>query len=109
MVLRSGGVVTVEHMVEVVHSPESERYEIHVDGKLAGFTEAHPRGNGVVLFSHTEVDDAYEGQGLASKLVRGALDDVRSRGERIEVTCSYIKNWLTKHEDYADLVEESAA
>jgi len=95
--------------IEVVHVPEAERYEIRVDGKTAGLTEAHPRGNGVVLFSHTEVDDAYEGQGLASKLVRGALDDVRRRGETIVVTCSYVKGFLEKHPEYADLVAESAA
>ena len=66
--------------VEVVHIPENSRYEIHVDGEVAGFTEAKERDDGVVLFSHTVVDDEYEGQGLASQLVAGALDDIRRRG-----------------------------
>ena len=89
--------------IEVVHIPERERYEIHVDSELAGFTEAHPLADGIVWFSHTEVDDAYEGQGLAEILVRGALDDIRRRGLRIHVTCAYIKRFLAKHDEYDDL------
>lgn len=90
--------------IEVVHVPEAERYEIRVDGKTAGFTEAHPRNDGIVLFPHTVIDDAYEGQGLASKLVKAALDDVRENGLMIHVTCAYIKGWLGKHPEYTDLV-----
>lgn len=90
--------------VEVVHIPENSRYEIHVDGKVAGYTEAKERDDGIVLFSHTVVDDAYEGQGLASQLVTGALDDVRAQGRRIEVTCEYVLGFLTKHEEYLDLL-----
>ena len=94
--------------VEVVHIPEAERYEIHVDGQVAGFTEAHPRGDGVVLFPHTEIDDAFEGQGLASTLVTGALDDIRRRGMRIVVTCPYVRRFLQKHPEYQELVDEAA-
>ncbi len=104
----SCGVVTVEGMsnVEVVHIPENSRYEIHVDGEVAGFTEAKERDDGVVLFPHTVVDDAYEGQGLASRLVSGALDDVRAHGWRIEVTCEYVLGFLEKHPEYKDLIDE---
>jgi uncharacterized protein len=101
-------VVTVEGMsnVEVVHIPENSRYEIHVDGKTAGFTEAKERDDGVLLFPHTVVDDEYEGQGLGSILVAGALDDVRRRGVRIEVTCPYVKHFLEKHPKYRDLLAD---
>ena len=90
--------------IEIVHVPERSRYEIHVDGKVAGITRAKEGDDGVLLFSHTEVDDAYEGQGLASKLVTGALDDVRRRGRKIEVTCEYVEGFLEKHPEYQDLV-----
>ena len=92
--------------VQIVHIPENSRYEIHVDGEVAGFTEAKERGDGVVLFPHTVVDDAYEGQGLASTLVSGALDDVRAHGRRIEVTCEYVLGFLEKHPEYKDLLAE---
>ncbi len=90
--------------VEVVHVPENSRYEIHVDGEVAGFTEAKERSDGVVLFPHTVVDDAYEGQGVAAQLVTGALDDVRAHGRRIEVTCEYVLGFLEKNPEYRDLL-----
>lgn len=93
-------------MIEVRHNADAERYEISVDGDLAGFTVAHPLSEhpGVVLFPHTEIDGAFEGQGLASKLVAGALDDIRARGLTIRATCPYIVGWLPKHPEYEDLL-----
>ena len=88
---------------EVTHNAEAERYEIHVDGTLAGFAEAKPR-DGVVVFPHTEVSEDYEGQGLASQLVTAALEDVRRRGGKIRPTCPYVKRFVQQHTEYADLV-----
>jgi predicted GNAT family acetyltransferase len=94
--------------IKVVHIPERSRYAILVDGEVAGFTLAKEGADGVLLFSHTEVDDTYEGQGLASKLVTGALDDVRAHGRRIEVTCEYVLGFLEKHPEYQDLLADQA-
>jgi predicted GNAT family acetyltransferase len=80
-----------------------ERYEISVDGALAGFTEAHRRGD-VVLFPHTEIFADFEGHGLSGKLVRGALDDVRTRGLKVRATCSVVVAFLDKHAEYQDLI-----
>jgi len=88
----------------VVHNASQERYEIHVGDEVAGFTEAHPQQDGVVLFPHTIVFDAFEGQGLASRLVAGAMDVMRARGLKVRVTCPYILGWLPKHPEYQDLV-----
>jgi uncharacterized protein len=94
--------------IEIVHVPENSRYEIRLDGETVGYTEAKERDDGVVLFSHTEVDDGHEGEGLASKLVAGALDDVRAKGRRIEVTCEYILGFIVKHPKYLDLFAQPA-
>ena len=90
----------------VVNNASQERYEIHIGDETAGFTEAHPRDDGTVMFNHTVVFDAFEGQGVASKLVTGAFDDLRERGLRARVTCPYILGWLSKHPEYQDLVAE---
>ena len=90
-------------MATVVHAPEQSRYEIHVDGHLAGFTQYRDTPD-AVDFVHTEIDDAYEGHGLAGQLARGALDDVRASGRRVIATCPFIKGWIAKHEDYQDLL-----
>jgi predicted GNAT family acetyltransferase len=54
---------------------------------------------------HTEVDLAQEGKGLASTLVRGALDDIRARGGVIVPLCPYVIGFLRRHPDYEDLVD----
>jgi hypothetical protein len=88
----------------VVHNPDKSRYEILVDGVVAGFTEYRPAGDGVLDFVHTEIGDAHEGQGLGGKLARGAMDAVRQGGGHVIATCPFIKGWIEKHPDYQDLL-----
>lgn len=90
-------------MADVRDHPEANRFEILVDGNIAGFVD-YRRDGGVVDLVHTEIDDAYEGQGLGGKLARGALDAVRAEGATVVPTCEFIKGWIDKHEDYQDLV-----
>ncbi|GAA2285639.1 N-acetyltransferase [Streptomyces ruber] len=80
------------------------RYEILADGRLAGVTQYRDRGEQRVFF-HTEIDDAFAGQGLASRLVREAIADVRESGKRIVPVCPYWARFLTKHGEFADLVD----
>ena len=87
----------------ITHNADEKRYEIEVDGILAGFTQAIEDGD-VVTFPHTEIFDQFEGQGLASELVTGALDDVRVRGKKVIATCPYVKRFIDRHPDYADLL-----
>ena len=89
----------------ITHNAEEQRYEIAVDGILAGFSQAVEDGD-VVTFPHTEIFDQFEGQGLASELVTGALDDVRVRGKKVIATCPYVKRFIDKHPDCADLLAQ---
>lgn len=87
---------------------ESEnRYEVYVDGELAGFS-AYELDDKRIVFTHTEVDDRFEGHGVGSKLARAALDDVRAEGtRRVVPRCPFIKSWIEKHPDYSDLVHRA--
>ena len=90
----------------VSDNTEQSRYEIHVDGELAGFAEYKLHGDHVT-FTHTEVDDAYEGQGLGSKLARGALDGARAAGLAVFPACPFIARYIKRHpKAYLDLVPE---
>ncbi|MGW7529617.1 GNAT family N-acetyltransferase [Streptomyces sp. NPDC054783] len=80
------------------------RYEILVDGKRAGLTAYRDRGEQRVFF-HTEVDEAFAGQGLASRLVKEALTDVRESGKRIVPVCPYVAKFLNTHEEFADITD----
>ena len=84
-----------------------EKYEIVVDGggTVAGSTVAvdYDAADGAAqrIFPHTTVDDEYEGRGLASTLVREALEDTVAAGRRIVAVCPYVKNWIDKHREVA--------
>jgi len=83
--------------------PDRHRYEARIGDKLAGYAEYVLRDGGII-FVHTQVDDAFEGQGVGSALARAALDDARARGLAVEPRCPFIRGWIQRHPDYADLV-----
>jgi predicted GNAT family acetyltransferase len=92
--------------VEVRRNDDEGRYEVLADGESAGFTEYHEKP-GLIAFVHTEVDDAYEGQGLGSILIGQALDDARRRGLEVLPFCPFVNAYIQKNPEYADLVPES--
>lgn len=85
---------------QVTDAPERHRYELLVEGRLAGFAAYSDRDQ-VRVFTHTEVDPAYAGQGLASTLVQAALDDVRQRGLRFVAVCPFVRSYLQRHPEQA--------
>lgn len=88
---------------EVKDNPAANRFEIRVGGELAGFAEYRLKP-GQISFTHTEIDDAFSGQGLAGKLVRAALDEIRGRELAVLPFCPFVRGWIAKHPDYVDLV-----
>ncbi|MFI2711561.1 GNAT family N-acetyltransferase [Micromonospora sp. NPDC018662] len=90
----------------VEENPAKHRFEILVDDALAGFTAYLPRGE-VLVFTHTEVDDRYQGQGVGAALIRGTLDQVRARGGRVVPRCPFMATFIERHPDYADLVADA--
>jgi predicted GNAT family acetyltransferase len=88
---------------EVIDVPERHRFEVRVDGRRAGLV-AYRLAPGEITFTHTEIDDAYAGQGLGGALVRSALDTVRDRGLAVLPNCPFVRGWIAKHPEYRDLV-----
>jgi uncharacterized protein len=89
--------------VEVRDHPESKRFEAYVDGELAGFSAYDLTGDTITIM-HTEVDDAYEGQGVGSVMVRQMLDLIQADGElKVTVLCPFVNAWLRRHPEYQDL------
>ena len=91
-------------MVEVRDNESEHRFEIHDDGKLAGFAR-YVRRPGRIFFVHTEVDPAFEGRGLGSQLASAALDATRATGERIVPLCPFIASYVERHPEYAELID----
>jgi uncharacterized protein len=91
----------------VVDNPDERRFEIHLGDELAGFSVYELQDHGRrYAFLHTQVDERFQGQGLASVLVEAALDQVRARGASVLPYCPFVRAWLRRHPDAVDLVPE---
>ena len=88
--------------IRVEDNAAASRYEIYVDDKVGGFAEYHMNGKRIV-FTHTEIGDAYEGHGLGGQLVGYALDDARRRGLTVVPRCPFVRTYIEDHQEYADL------
>lgn len=81
---RIAAVVDGEEVGEVTFAPQ-------------GRGPQHPERDGVYIINHTYVDDRLRGQGIASELVRLAVEEIERRGGRVEATCSYALLWLARN------------
>ena len=89
----------------VIHNGREQRYELRLDGNIVGFAQYRSRP-GLIAFIHTEVDDKFEGQGLASRLISSALDDASEHGLAVLPFCPFVNSYIQRHQEYLDLVPE---
>ena len=89
----------------IIDNPDQHRYEIRVDGELAGFVQYRRRPE-LIAFIHTEIDQRFEGQGLGSKLIAAALDEAREAGIAVLPFCPFVNGYIERHPEYAALVPE---
>jgi hypothetical protein len=87
----------------VSNNPAKHRYELEVDGHVAA--TYYKIADGVITFIHTEVPPELGGKGIGSKLIKGALDQVRTAGLKVIAQCPFVKAYIDKHADYADLLK----
>ena len=90
-------------MTDVINNRAHHRYELEVEGHLA--TEHYKLDGDVITFEHTDVPKELGGKGVGSKLVQGALDQVRASGMKLIADCPFVKAWIGKHPEYKDLLK----
>ncbi len=90
-------------MSDVVDNKAHHRFELAVDGHLA--TALYAVSDGVITFIHTVVPPELGGKGVGSKLIRGALDQVRAGGLKVIAQCPFVKAFIDRHPDYQDLLK----
>ena len=88
---------------DVSNNPAHHRYELAVDGHLAA--TYYEIADGVITFIHTEVPPELGGKGIGSKLIEGALDQVRTDGLKVIAQCPFVRAYIEKHPEYADLLQ----
>jgi len=91
--------------IALADNAAGERYEIRVDGELAGFLTYRLR-SGSIEMEHTEIDEEFEGRGLGSRLIAFALDDARDRGLAVLPFCPFVNDYIRRHGQYLALVPE---
>jgi predicted GNAT family acetyltransferase len=85
-------------------NPDEHRFEIDLgDGSLAFAQYTLPEGK--IMFTHTEVPPAHEGQGIGTMLVRFALASARERGLKVIPICPFFAAYIKKHADEHDLLD----
>ena len=94
---------TVSTLATVHDAPENERFEIEVDGRLAG-AAFYRRTPGRIAFLHTEIEPDFEGQGLGGTLVKEALNTARQEGVDVLPYCPFVRSYIAGHPEYLDLV-----
>jgi predicted GNAT family acetyltransferase len=84
--------------LEVKHNPEAKRFEVQLGEQLA-MVEYMIAGNNMI-FTHTEVPREYEGQGIANRMVKFALDYAVNAGRKIQPLCPIVKLYVERHPEY---------
>jgi predicted GNAT family acetyltransferase len=92
----------------IVDHPAQSRFEVQEGGKVIGFA-AYVQHDGRRIFHHTVVEEAYNGQGLASRLVAAALRETLEAGLVVVPVCPYVRSWLERHPDVAERTQQPDA
>ncbi|WP_049557262.1 GNAT family N-acetyltransferase [Nonomuraea sp. SBT364] len=94
--------------IEVVDNSAESRFEILLDGKVAGFADYRLLPTKIV-FTHTEVSPEHEGQGLAGRMVKHALEEARDAGLTVQPLCPYVASYIERHPDFKGLLDDSVS
>lgn len=86
----------------VTHNPAASRYETTVDGALA--VADYRMAGQMMTITHVGVPKQLEGRGIASELVKTALDDARARGLKVKPLCPFASAYIKRHPEYSGLV-----
>jgi predicted GNAT family acetyltransferase len=86
----------------VTNNRDESQYELVEGGHKA--LAAYRLEDGRVTFTHTEVPAELEGQGVGTRLIEGALAQVRDDGLKIVPLCSFVRHYVETHPDVQDLV-----
>jgi len=93
--------VNLENL-HVVHNEKEQQFELVAESRKSLL--AYHRTPGVISFDHTKVPPELEGQGIAAKMTRAALDFARAKGLRVVPACSYVAAFIRKNAEYQDLL-----
>ena len=89
----------------VQDNPDASRFEITIDGELAGFVDYRKDGNEYAL-PHTRVFTEFEGKGVGGQLIKGALTEIAARGGTALPYCPFVPRVIRDNPEFLELVPE---
>jgi uncharacterized protein len=107
IVATTQAIVLAARGAEVIDNTQQSRFELRLNGAIAAVADyviTSDGDNTIVEMPHTETDPTFRGQGVASVLVRGALDHVAAAQRQVVPTCPFVSDFINKHESYTHLV-----
>ena len=91
--------------MDISHDQARQRFEIDMDDHRGVLDYTLSEDENVIAFRHTQVDDALEGEGVGSALVRHGLAYARNNGLQVDPQCPFVRSYIEHHADeYGDLV-----
>ncbi len=88
--------------LKVIHNQDVARFEIEVGEHLSVLD--YRLNEKTIVFTHTGVPPALEGNGIGSLIVRAGLDYAREQGYKVLPLCSFVDAYIRRHSEYAGLV-----
>lgn len=85
----------------VINNDGAKRFEVTIGDDIA-FADYMLAGTNII-FTHTEVPPAFEGQGVGSKLARTALDYAKDKNLKVQALCPFIAAYVERHPEYQSI------
>lgn len=93
-----------EHTKKVAHQQGAQQFVIALEGEPA-FMAYELGKDGTLMVMHTEVPEAYNGQGYASQLAKAVLAYAAQQELKVMPYCTYMAVYLRRHKkEYQALV-----
>ena len=89
--------------LKVIDNAERRRFEVRDGRRVLGWSSYDETAE-LIVFNHTEVNPRWEGRGIGSLLVRTTLDHVRAQRMQVLPLCAFVRAWIDRHPEYADLL-----
>ena len=92
-------------MSKVIDNPADHRFELPIEGSDGDVAAAYYRiEDGRFILIHTQVPFQFTGQGVGSQLAQGVFDEIRARGGKVVLRCSFMGGYYARNREYSDIV-----
>ena len=88
---------------DIRHNEQQSQFEMTIDG-YTGYAAYDLEDPDRIVFTHTVVPTELEGRGVASAIVKHALDHARAKGLKVVPQCAYVASFIKRHPEYEELV-----